>query len=153
MVRQPALRVLPDSELSEAETPSKLKICQVIATAEGGRWMVEQLRDLRDDYGCEVMAVVGGERGGLVDMLRAERIPCHVEKFYFRSVQIFYYRLQSSGWPDSFVVNVLTLSSRISSSQSSLLVLPRGWPMCRCAWPCMRHRSIWKPQLRSGLIA
>lgn len=89
MVRQPALRVLPDSELSEAETPSKLKICQVIATAEGGRWMVEQLRDLRDDYGCEVMAVVGGERGGLVDMLRAERIPCHVEKFYFRSVQIF----------------------------------------------------------------
>lgn len=89
MVRQPTLRVPPDPELSEAETPSKLKICQIIATAEGGRWMVEQLRDLRDDYGCEVMAVVGGERGGLVDMLRAERIPYHVENFYFRSLQIF----------------------------------------------------------------
>ena len=89
MVRQPARRVSPDPELSQAQTPSKLKICQVIATAEGGRWVVEQLRDLRDDYGCEVLAVVGGERGGLVDMLRAERIPYHVENFHFRSLKIF----------------------------------------------------------------
>jgi glycosyltransferase involved in cell wall biosynthesis len=41
--------------------------------------VVEQLRELRDRYGCEVMAVVAGERGSLIDMLRAENIPYHVE--------------------------------------------------------------------------
>jgi glycosyltransferase involved in cell wall biosynthesis len=59
------------------------KVCYVVATAEGARWVVEQLRELRDRHGCEVMAVVGGERGGLIDLLRAEGIPYHVENFFF----------------------------------------------------------------------
>lgn len=45
--------------------------------------MAEQLRELRDRHGCEVLAVVGGERGSLVELLRAENIPYHVEDFIF----------------------------------------------------------------------
>lgn len=63
--------------------PRQLKVCHVVATAEGARWAVEQLRELRDRYGCQVFAVVGGERGGLTEMLRAEGIPYHVENFNF----------------------------------------------------------------------
>jgi glycosyltransferase involved in cell wall biosynthesis len=63
----------------------KLKVCHVAASAEGCRWMVEQLQGLREDYDCEVMAVVGGERGGLIDMLRARNIPYYVEHFDFTS--------------------------------------------------------------------
>lgn len=65
----------------------KLKVCQIVASAEGGRWMVEQLRDLRDLYGCEVLAVVGGEKGGLIDNLRAHNIPYYAESFSFSSVR------------------------------------------------------------------
>lgn len=63
--------------------PRALKVCHVVATTEGARWMVEQLRELRDRYGCEVLAVVGGAGGSLVDQLRAEGIPCHFENFTF----------------------------------------------------------------------
>ncbi len=63
----------------------KLKICQIAATAEGGRWMVEQLRELRDVHGCEVLAVVGGDTGGLIDNLRAHNIAYYVENFNFGS--------------------------------------------------------------------
>ena len=63
----------------------RLKVCHVVASAEGGRWMVEQLQGLRDDYDCEVMAVVGGERGGLIDLLRSRNIPYYVEDFGFSS--------------------------------------------------------------------
>ena len=62
-----------------------LKVCHVVATADGGRWVAEQLRELRDRYGCDVTAVVGGERGGLIDLLRAEGIRYHVEDFNFTS--------------------------------------------------------------------
>ncbi|HEV2827429.1 MAG TPA: glycosyltransferase [Pyrinomonadaceae bacterium] len=65
----------------------KLKVCQVIASAEGGRWLVEQLRDLRDINGCDVMAVVGGERGSLIDTLRSNHIPYFVENFQFGSLR------------------------------------------------------------------
>jgi glycosyltransferase involved in cell wall biosynthesis len=68
-------------------TPRKLKVCHVAATTEGATWMVEQLRELRDRHGCEVMAVVSGERGGLIDLLRAENIPYHVESFSFGSLK------------------------------------------------------------------
>lgn len=61
----------------------KLKVCHVIATADGARWVVEQLRELRDRYGCEVFAVVGGEHGGLIEMLRTENIPYYGENFTF----------------------------------------------------------------------
>jgi glycosyltransferase involved in cell wall biosynthesis len=37
--------------------------------------MVEQLRELRDQHGCEVTAVVSGNTGSLIDKLDAERIP------------------------------------------------------------------------------
>jgi glycosyltransferase involved in cell wall biosynthesis len=60
-----------------------LKVCHVVATAEGARWVAEQLRELRDRYGCDVSAVVGGEHGSLIDLLRAEGIPYHVEDFLF----------------------------------------------------------------------
>ena len=51
--------------------------------------MVEQLRELRDVYGCEVLAVVGGERGGLIDSLRANHIPCYAEDFSFDATWSF----------------------------------------------------------------
>jgi glycosyltransferase involved in cell wall biosynthesis len=68
-------------------TQRKLKVCHIAATTEGATWMVEQLRELRDRHDCEVMAIVAGERGGLIDLLRAENIPYHVESFSFGSVQ------------------------------------------------------------------
>ena len=61
------------------------KVCHVVATAEGARWVAEQLRELRDRYGCDVLAVVGGERGSLVELLRAAEIPYHVADFDFTS--------------------------------------------------------------------
>jgi glycosyltransferase involved in cell wall biosynthesis len=68
-------------------TLRKLKVCHIAATTEGATWMVEQLRELRDRHDCEVMAIVSGERGGLIDLLRAENIPYHIESFSFGSVQ------------------------------------------------------------------
>jgi glycosyltransferase involved in cell wall biosynthesis len=68
-------------------TSRKLKVCHIAATTEGATWMVEQLRELRDRHDCEVMAIVSGERGGLIDLLRAENIPYHVQSFSFGSVQ------------------------------------------------------------------
>jgi glycosyltransferase involved in cell wall biosynthesis len=76
------------SRQSTLESPSrKLKVCHIAATTEGGTWMVEQLRELRDQHGCEVWAVVSGKSGGLIDHLRAENIPYHVESFSFGSVR------------------------------------------------------------------
>ena len=49
--------------------------------------MVEQLRELRDHHDCEVMAIVSGERGGLIEQLRSENIPYYVESFSFGSVK------------------------------------------------------------------
>lgn len=68
---------------SPARATRRLKVCHVVGTAEGARWVAEQLRELRDRHGCEVLAVVGGARGGLVELLRAERIPYHVGDFVF----------------------------------------------------------------------
>lgn len=66
----------------------KLKVCQVASTNEGGRWLVEQLRDLRDVHGCDVLAVIGGE-GALGDHLRANNIPYFIEDFSFDAVWSF----------------------------------------------------------------
>src|SRR3954454_6453510 len=60
---------------------SRPRACHVVATTEGATWVGEQLRDLRDGYGYDVAAVVSGPSGGLVDRLRAERIPVHVAEF------------------------------------------------------------------------
>jgi glycosyltransferase involved in cell wall biosynthesis len=75
------------SSRSERAASAKLRVCHVASTAEGAKWMVEQLRDLRDHYDCDVTAVVSGERGGLIDMLRAEGIPYHVEYMKFGSLR------------------------------------------------------------------
>jgi glycosyltransferase involved in cell wall biosynthesis len=67
---------------SAANTTShKIKVCHVAATAEGATWMFEQLRELRDRFGCEVCAVVSADRGALIDKLRSENIRYHVAKF------------------------------------------------------------------------
>ena len=75
----------PEQRESSAPPRRALKVCHVVATAESARWVAEQLRGLRERYGCEVSAVVGGGRGSLVDLLRAEGIPYHVENFTFSS--------------------------------------------------------------------
>jgi glycosyltransferase involved in cell wall biosynthesis len=84
------MSTLQEKKGISAATPEPqrgLKVCHVVGTAEGARWVVEQLRELRDRYGCEVMAVVGGEQGGLINQLREEKIPYHVEKFNFTSLR------------------------------------------------------------------
>ncbi|MFL6332971.1 MAG: glycosyltransferase [Pyrinomonadaceae bacterium] len=72
-----------EQNASPAPPVPGLKVCHVVATAEGARWVAEQLRELRERYGCEVLAVVGGAGGSLVEHLRAEGIPYHVENFSF----------------------------------------------------------------------
>lgn len=57
-----------------------LKICQLVSATQGARWVVEQLSWLRDRYGHDVTAVVGGPEGPLVDMLKAAGIRIHVEE-------------------------------------------------------------------------
>src|ERR1051326_7928918 len=72
---------------ARGDSLKKLKVCHVVCTAEGGKWMMEQLRELRERYGHEVAAVVAGEKGRLVDTLRAEAIPFYVENFKFGSLR------------------------------------------------------------------
>src|SRR5438874_3704113 len=57
------------------------KICQLVCSSEGATWMFEQLRDLRDIYGHDVVAVVSGGEGKLIDKLRSENIRYHVTHF------------------------------------------------------------------------
>jgi glycosyltransferase involved in cell wall biosynthesis len=59
----------------------RIKICHVAATSDGATWMFEQLRELRDCYGYEVVAVVSGSQGRLIDKLKAENIRFHVANF------------------------------------------------------------------------
>ncbi|MCL4817745.1 MAG: glycosyltransferase family 4 protein [Vicinamibacteria bacterium] len=58
-----------------------MRVCHLVATTLGARWMCEQLRELRDRHGYEVAAVVNGTQGPLVEWLKAERIPFHVWDF------------------------------------------------------------------------
>ena len=48
--------------------------------------MFEQLRELRDQYGCEVAAVVSGESGKLIDRLNSEGIPHFAFNFGFATL-------------------------------------------------------------------
>ncbi|HBB98726.1 MAG TPA: glycosyl transferase [Blastocatellia bacterium] len=57
------------------------KVCHLVCSAEGATWMFEQLRDLRDLYGHEVVAVVSAAEGKLIDKLRSENIRYHVTHF------------------------------------------------------------------------
>jgi glycosyltransferase involved in cell wall biosynthesis len=51
-----------------------LRVCHVVATSDGARWVYEQLRELRDRHGMDVTAILPGDRGTLVDLLRADGI-------------------------------------------------------------------------------
>jgi len=62
----------------EAKRP---KVCHLVCSAEGATWMFEQLRDLRDVYGYDVVAVVSAREGKLIDQLRSENIRYHVTNF------------------------------------------------------------------------
>ena len=57
------------------------KVCHLVCSSEGATWMFEQLRDLRDVYGYDVVAVVSAGEGKLIDKLRAENIRYHVTHF------------------------------------------------------------------------
>jgi glycosyltransferase involved in cell wall biosynthesis len=72
----------PDALLPPSINRQKrIKICHVAATSDGATWMFEQLRELRDSHGYEVVAVVSDGQGRLIDKLRAENIPFHVSNF------------------------------------------------------------------------
>jgi glycosyltransferase involved in cell wall biosynthesis len=57
------------------------KVCHLVCSSEGATWMFEQLRDLRDVYGYNVVAVVSAGEGKLIDKLRSENIRYHVTHF------------------------------------------------------------------------
>src|SRR5947209_5010000 len=65
----------------------KLKVCHLVATTQGAAWMYEQLRELRDQYGFEVTAVVSGDSGPLVDKLDAAGIPHFAANFEFGTLR------------------------------------------------------------------
>lgn len=60
---------------------ARIKVCHVAATNEGATWMFEQLRELRDRYDYDVVAVVSGNHGRLIDKLKSENIRYHVANF------------------------------------------------------------------------
>ena len=62
-----------------------LKVCYIVATTEGAIWVSEQLQELRDRHGCEVCAILNGDRGSLVERLRSAGVPIHVCEFDFTS--------------------------------------------------------------------
>lgn len=55
----------------------------MLSTTEGGTWALEQLRELRNLYDCEVSVVLSGSSGTLVDRFKAESIPVHAADFNF----------------------------------------------------------------------
>lgn len=57
-----------------------LKVCHLVSSTNGARWVVEQLTWLRDRYGHDVTAVVSGPQGSLIEMLRDAGIRIHVEE-------------------------------------------------------------------------
>lgn len=63
----------------------QLKICYIVSTTEGGTWALEQLRDLRNNYDCEVSIVLSGETGKLVDRCKQEGISVFAADFNFMS--------------------------------------------------------------------
>lgn len=78
--------VLNQSEESRDDKKSRaraLKVCHVVAASEGATWMVEQLRELRNQHGYDVTAVVSGDSGKLIDKLDAEGIPRFAFNFSF----------------------------------------------------------------------
>jgi len=77
---------LPSQSETRGPYP-KLKVCHLVATTEGAPWMYEQLRELRDQYGFEVTAVVSGDSGPLVAKLDAAGIPHFAANFEFGTLR------------------------------------------------------------------
>jgi glycosyltransferase involved in cell wall biosynthesis len=68
----------------------RLKVCYILAKTEGGVWAFEQLRELRDNYNCDVSIILSGTQGTLVDRFKKEGIPVYQADFEFtRSSDIF----------------------------------------------------------------
>lgn len=84
--RQTMSQRSPESNSSPAVRRGP-KVCHVVATIEGATWMFEQLRELRNQYGCDVTAVVSGDSGKLIDKLDSEGIPHFAFSFGFASLQ------------------------------------------------------------------
>jgi glycosyltransferase involved in cell wall biosynthesis len=66
-------------------TRRPLRVCYIAATTEGAVWVFEQLRDLRDRYGCDVSVILSGNKGALVDRFQAAAIPTYAMDFDFTS--------------------------------------------------------------------
>jgi glycosyltransferase involved in cell wall biosynthesis len=73
--------------LSSRSAPGRLKVCHIVTGTYGASWMCEQLRELRDQCGFEVAAIVSGVSGRLVDRLDAEAIPHFATNFEFNSLR------------------------------------------------------------------
>jgi glycosyltransferase involved in cell wall biosynthesis len=69
-----------NDETDDQDSARPLKVCQLVSSINGARWMVEQLSWLRDRYGHDVTAVVSGHNGPLIDMLANAGIRVHVEE-------------------------------------------------------------------------
>ncbi|SFZ80763.1 Glycosyltransferase involved in cell wall bisynthesis [Devosia enhydra] len=80
-----------DSDARPSAPPGdKLRICHIAATTEGGIWVYEQLRDLRDRFGHDVSVILNGDAGTLVDRFKAAGIPVLVADFeYLSSSDLF----------------------------------------------------------------
>ena len=67
-----------------------LKVCHVFAGTEGGRWVFDQLQALRDDHGCDVTVVLGGDEGSAVDLFRSAGIRIKSFPFTFLGWRAFF---------------------------------------------------------------
>ena len=73
------------------KAPSQgLKVCHVFAGTEGGRWVFDQLQALRDDHGCDVTVVLGGDEGPAVDLFRSAGIRIKSFGFAFLGWRAFF---------------------------------------------------------------
>lgn len=72
-----------------AARTSRLKVCHVFAGTEGGRWVYEQLKALKEEHGCDVHAVLGGDHGPTVELCRNAGISVKAADFRFSGWSIF----------------------------------------------------------------
>lgn len=84
-----------------AGTVSPLKVCHIFAGTEGGRWVCDQLEALRDEHGCDVHALLGGDDGPTVDRCREAGIPVTAfdfRLFSWRSLATLPWRIVKLAW-------------------------------------------------------
>lgn len=72
--------------LSSGET---VRVCHVVATAEGGTWHVQQLQRLKTHYGYDTVSLLPDKEGSLERRLEAAGIPCLKTDFDFPSLPPF----------------------------------------------------------------